>query len=52
MTQIKALANTDAATWADEFVKDYLNNYLAGKENDNSMHKLDSEIVVCKAQDK
>ena len=28
--QIKALANTDTATWPDEFVKSYLNNYLAG----------------------
>ena len=28
--QIKALANTDTATWPDEFVKIYLNNYLAG----------------------
>ena len=52
LTQIKALANTNTATWPDEFVKVYLNNYLAGKENDSSIRKLDSEIVVFRAQDK
>ena len=51
LTQIKALANTNTATWPDEFVKVYLNNYLAGKENYSSVRKLDSEIVVFKAQD-
>ena len=49
---MKALANTNTATWPDEFVKVYLNNYLAGKENDSSIRKLDSEIVVFRAQDK
>ena len=39
------------ATWPDEFVKVYLNNYLADKENDSSVCKLDSEIVVFKSQD-
>ena len=29
---MKALANTDTATWPDEFVKVYLNNYLGGEE--------------------
>ena len=51
LTQVKALANTNTATWPDEFVKVCLNNYVAGKENDNSICKLDSEIVVFKAQD-
>ena len=46
------MANTNTATWPDEFVKVYLSNYLAGKENDSSIRKLDSEIVVFKAQDK
>ena len=49
--QIKALANTDTATWPDEFVKVYLNNYLAGQENEDCIGKLDSEVVVIKAQD-
>ena len=31
--QIKTLANTDTATWSDEFLKVYLENYLAGQEN-------------------
>ena len=49
--QIKALANTDTATWPNEFVKVYLNNYLAGQENEDCIGKLDSEVVVIKAQD-
>ena len=40
--QIKALANTDTATWSDEFVKAYLNNYSAGQENEDCIRKLDS----------
>ena len=51
LTQIKVLANTITATWLDEFVKVYLNNYLAGKQNDSSIHKLDSKIVFFNAQD-
>ena len=51
MIQIKALANTDTATWPDEFVKVYLNNYLAVQENEDCIGKLDSEVVVIKAQD-
>ena len=51
MIQIKALANTDTATWPDEFVKVYLDNYLAGQENEDCIGKLDSEVVVVKAQD-
>ena len=49
--QIKALAKTDTATWPDEFVKVYHNNYLAGQENEDCIGKLDSEVVVIKAQD-
>ena len=47
MFQIKALANTDTGTWPDEFVKLYLNNYLAGQENEACI----GEVVVIKAQD-
>ena len=49
--QIKALANADTATWPDEFVKVYLNNYLAGQGNEDCIGKLDSKVVVIKAQD-
>ena len=49
--QIKALASTDTATWPDEFIKVYLNNSLAGQENEDCIGKLDSEVVVIKAQD-
>ena len=49
--QVKALVKTDAATWPDEFVKVYLNNYLAGQENEDYIGKLDSKDVVVKAQD-
>ena len=44
----KALANNDTATWPDEFVKAYLNNYLAGQENEDCIGSLDCEIVVIK----
>ena len=50
--QIKALADIDTATWSDEFVKVYLNNYLAGQESENCVSKLDSEVVVIQAQEK
>ena len=50
MILIKALANTDTATWPDEFVKVYLNNYLSGQENEDCISKLDSEVVVIKVQ--
>ena len=50
--QIRTLANTDTATWPDEFVKVYLNkNYLAGQENEGCIGKLDSEVVLFKAQE-
>ena len=49
--QIKALANTDTTTWPDEFVNVSLNNYLAGKENEDCIVKLNSEVVFIKAQD-
>ena len=50
--QIKALANTDKATWPDEFVKVYLNNYLAGQENEDCIGKLDSEVIKAQAGNK
>ena len=49
--QIKTLANTDTTTWPDEFVKVYLNNYLVDQENEGCISKLDSEVVILKAQD-
>ena len=48
--QMKALANTDTATWPYEFVKIYYNNYLASQENEGCIRKLDSEVVI-KVQD-
>ena len=51
VNQIKVLANTDFATWHDEFVKVYLDNYVAGQENEGCIGKLDSEVVVIDAQD-
>ena len=50
MILMKALVNTDTSTWPDEFVKVYLNNYLAGQENEGCTGKLNSEVVVIKAQ--
>ena len=47
--QIKALTKTYTATWLDEFVKVYLNNYLAGQENEDCIGKLDFEVVLIKA---
>ena len=51
MNQIKAVANTDTATWRDKFVKVYLNIYVAGQENEGCIGKLDSEVVLFKSQD-
>ena len=51
MVQIKALANADTATSPKEFVKVYLNNYLAGLENEDCIGELDSEVAVIKDQD-
>ena len=48
---MKTLANTNTAAGSDEFVKDYLHNYLAAQKNENLIGKLDSEVVVIKAQD-
>ena len=50
MNEIKALANTDTATQPDEYVKIHLNNYLAGKENEDCVDNLDSEVVLFKAK--
>lgn len=50
VTKIKTLADTNTATWFDEFIKLYLNNYLAGQKNKDCLDKLDSEFVI-KAQD-
>ena len=50
LMQIKPLANTDTTTWPNKFVKVYLNNYLADLENEDSIGKLDSEVVT-KTQD-
>ena len=49
MIQIKALANNDTATWPDEFVKVYLNNYLAGHGTKGCIGKLDSEVAFINA---
>ena len=51
LIQIKALMNTDTTSWPAEFVKLFLNNHLAGKENEECISKLDSEVVVIKARD-
>ena len=51
MNQIKYLANTDTALWPDKFVKVYLNNYLAGQENEGCIGKLNPEVVLFKVQD-
>ena len=44
--QIKDLANTDTATWTDELVEVYCNNYLVGQENKDCIGKLDSEFMM------
>ena len=48
--QIKGLANTDTSTWLHEFLKVYLNKYLAGQENEACIGKLDFEVNVIKAK--
>ena len=51
MIQTKIVANTDTATWPDEFVKVYLNNYSAGQQGEDCICKPDSEVIVIKSQD-
>ena len=46
VVQIKVLANTNTATWPDEFVKVYCNNYLVGQENEDCIGKRDSEFMI------
>ena len=48
--QIKALAKTDTVTWLDEFVKVYLDNYLAGQENEYCIGKLYSELLLLRLE--
>ena len=48
--QIKGLANTDTSTWFHEFLKVYLNKYLADQENEACIGKLDFEVNVIKAK--
>ena len=49
--QIEALANTDTSTWPNEFVKLYLTNNLAGRENEACIANLKEEVFDIKAED-
>ena len=49
--QIKALADTDTSDWPNEFVKLYLTNHLAARENEECIANLNSEIFEMKAED-
>ena len=51
LDQIMDLANTDTTHWPNEYVKLYLTNYLAGRENDEAIVKLNSEIFTIRAKD-
>ena len=51
MIQTKIVANTDTATWSDEFVKVYLNNYSADQQDEDCICKADFEVIVIKSQD-
>ena len=48
--KIQALADTDTSDWPNEFVKLYLTNRLAGRENDACIDKLNSDVFVIKAE--
>ena len=49
VVQIKAYTYT--SDWPNEFVKLYFTNHLAGRENEESIAKLTSEIFLIKAED-
>ena len=51
IVQIKALADTDTSSWPNEFVKLYLTNYLAGRENDECIGHLNTDVIVIKSED-
>ena len=50
MIKVKALAHTNTAAWPDKFAKVYLNNYLAGQQNEDCIGKLDYKVITIKAQ--
>ena len=47
---IKDPANANIATWPNESVKVYLNNYVDFQKNKDCIGKLDLEVVIIKAQ--
>ena len=51
LIQIKALANTDTATWSNlmTYIKVYSNYLMAGLQKCNPVHKPDSEVNIFKA---
>ena len=48
---IKSLADTDTSAWPEQYVKLFLTNYLAGKENEDCISKLGTEIKTIKSAD-
>lgn len=44
--QIKALAKNNTATWPNDFIKIWLNNYLVSEENEGWIDKVDSKLLL------
>lgn len=44
--QIKALAKNNTATWPNDFIKIWLNNYLVSEENEGWTDKVDSKLLL------
>ena len=51
LNKVKDLAHADTTQWPNQYIKPYLTNYLAGRENDEAIAKLNSEIFTIGAKD-
>ena len=49
--EIQMLADVDTTLWPNEYVKLYMTNYMAGRENDECIAKLNAETIVINAED-
>ena len=51
VTKIVELENTYTSNWPHEYVKLFLTNYLAGRENEEAIAKLNNETHIIQAED-
>jgi hypothetical protein len=49
--QMRSLSQTDVSSWPQEYVKLFLTNHLADKENEECIEGLQSDVFVINAED-